>query len=118
MFLEKLTGEQSKTYSLLKIYPSFIRENRIEIETLLKTKNGIVVIEQDTGIDQLQVYLFDKKMVNYFSKIIVLSSPDHADISLDCDVDQIQFSVQDLALKTINPGMHFERKQLYDDYAK
>lgn len=57
-------------------------------------------------------------MSNYFNKIIVLSDFKEADISLECNPKQIEYTIEDLTLKLVNSGMHLERIQFFEEYVK
>ena len=57
-------------------------------------------------------------MVNYFSKIIVLSDLERSFLTLDCDVNQIHLSVEDFTLSFVNNSMHTERQNLCNQLSK
>jgi len=71
---QRLSSNVNSHYHIFKTFDSYNRELRSEVETFCKTRNGVIVFEKEENIDELEGYFIERKMVNYFNKIIVYSS--------------------------------------------
>ena len=65
----------SNAFNLLKTFKRYSPELRGEFESLLKLKNGVVIIESPQYISDLEIFLQDRKLGGLLHKVIVLAGP-------------------------------------------
>lgn len=109
-----VVGAEAGAFAVVRRMGGCWREWRTEVESVCRLKNGLVVVEREEEVEELELYLQDKKMTAYLNKIIVLAgSSAHAHVSLEVSPDQLRLSLADLALRRTAPALHQEKTALF-----